>query len=172
MMVVLTSCSKSQDISIKDWSAIQYYYSSGPLPPPYHFSYEITINNGGSSMLNYYLGYDNKAPLIYNFTVSQEDLKQLEDKIVNSNLISGKIESLAENKHPVGGSLNKAKLIIADPNPDLDQPPRVIESPYFPKEEFKENLQELYEFLKKLVPADVWLDVNGKTTEYEANNKK
>ena len=172
MLTVFTSCTKSQDINIKDWSVVRYYYSRGPLPPPYHYSFEITVNNGGSSMLNYYLGYDNNTPLVYNFTVSTDDLKLLEEKIGNSNLASGKVESMPENEHPIGGPLNKVKLIITDPNPDLDQPPKVFESPYFPKEEFKKNLQELYEFIEKLVPGDVWLDVGGKKTEYETNYKK
>ncbi len=172
MMVVLTSCSKSQDTGLENWTSIQYHYSAGPLPPPYHYSYQISVNKDGASVVNYHLGYDNNYPsLDYNFTVSAEDLKLLEEKICQSKLATGKVESVPENTHPIGGSLNRVRLTITNPNPDLDQPPQVIESPYFPKEEFKNDLQELYDFINKLVPGDVWLEINGKKTEYETNYK-
>jgi len=173
IITIFTSCSKSQDNILKDWSAIQYHYSRGPLPPPYHYSFQITINKDGASILSYHLGYDDNYPsLDYNFTVSPDNLLLLEEKICISKLASGKIEKVPENQHPVGGSLNNVKLIITDPNPNLDKPPTVIESPYFPKEEYKKGLVELYDFIEKLVPDEVWLDVAGKKVEYETNYKK
>jgi len=172
MLAVFTSCAKSQDSLFKDWSDVQYFYTAGPLPPPYHYSYDVAVNRNGVSILTYRLGYEtNKDPLTYNFNVCADDLKLLEEKIVSSNLASGKIEAVPEGRHPIGGSLNKVRLICTNPNPDLDQPPKMIESPYFPKDEYKENLQELYDFIKKLVPEDVWTDVKTKKEEFEKSMK-
>lgn len=172
MLVVLTSCSKSQDDSHTDWSSVQYIYSRGPLPPPYHYNYNIAVNKDGSGTLNYNLGYGENSPLSYSFTVSAEDIKLLGEKICKSKIASDKVAPVPENEHPIGGQTEYAKVVITNPNPDLDQPPKVYQSPVFPKEEFKSDLNELYEFIQKLVPSDVWFDVNGKQTEYQSNFKK
>jgi hypothetical protein len=171
--MVFTSCSKSQDAVDSKWSSVQYYYSCGPLPPPYQYSFDLSVNGDGTGVLIYRLGNDvNKEPLVYNFTVCPCDLKTLNGKVENSDLLSGKVEAVPENKHPIGGSLERARIIIPNPNPDLDQPPRVIESPYFPTDEYKQNLKELYDFIKTLVPKETWSDVSAKQTEYESNYKK
>lgn len=172
MLTVLTSCTKSQDTTPVDWSSCQYFYSRGPLPPPYHYSLEVIVNNNGTGALNYHLGYGENTPLNYSFTVSTDDLKLLSEKICHSKIASDKVAPVPENEHPIGGPTEYARLIITNSNPDLDQPPRVFQSPVFPKEEYKNDLKELYEFVMSLVPQDVWLDVNGKQTEYETNFKK
>ncbi len=172
MLAVLTSCSKSQDVTPVDWASVQYFYSRGPLPPPYHYSFEIVVNKDGNSALNYHLGYGENPPLYYTFMVTPEDLKLLDEKVCQSKLPSGIVEAVPENEHPIGGSTEYARLIITNSNPDLDQPPKVFQSPVFPKAEFKSDLNELYEFIKKLVPGDVLLDVEGKKTEFEKNFKK
>lgn len=172
MLTIIASCTNSQDVSINEWSAIQYFYNSGPLPPPYHYNYEVTINNDGASSLNYRLGYDEQNPYLnYSFILSKENMKVLSDKISLSQLSTGKIESEPENHHPVGGSLEKARLIITKANPDLDQPPKAFESPYFPTEKYKKNLEELYSLINKLVPDSIWSDVKAKKSEYELKNK-
>jgi len=173
LLIVFTSCSKSQDSTKATWSSVQYYYTRGPLPPPYHFSFDLTVNGDGTGILIYRLGYDaSSEPLVYNFTVNPDELSTLNCKVKNSKLLTGKVEAVPENKHPIGGPTERVRIIIPNPNPDLDQPPRVIESPYFPLDEYKQDLQELYEYIKKLVPEKTWFDINGKQTEYEANYKK
>lgn len=172
-LMVFTSCSKSQDSIPKVWSSVQYNYTAGPLPPPYHHSFDISVNSDGDSKLIYRLGYDNsKEPLVYTFMVSPADIKNLDEKVVCSKLLTGNVEAIPENKHPIGGSLNKVRIIIPNPNPDLDQPPRVIESPYFPTEDYKDGLQDLYDFIKTLVPVETWNDVSLKKEEYEKSFKK
>jgi hypothetical protein len=171
MLAVITSCSKSQDDSHTDWSSCQYFYSRGPLPPPYHYSFEITVNKDGNGAINYHLGYGENTPLNYTFTVSAEDLKLLENKVCQSKIATGNIVE-NEGNHPVGGPTEYARIIVPNPNPDLDQPPRVFQSPVFPKDEYAEGLKELYESVQKLVPGEVWLEINGKQTEYQTNFKK
>jgi hypothetical protein len=172
MLAVITSCTKSQDVTPVDWSSCKYFYSRGPLPPPYHYSFEIAVNRDGTGALNYNLGYGDNAPLNYTFIVSPEDLKLLSEKICKSKIASDKVAPVPENEHPIGGPTEYAQVVVTNPNPDLDQPPKVYQSPVFPKEEFKGDLKELYEFIQKLVPDDVWFDVNGKQTEYQTNFKK
>lgn len=172
MLAVIASCTNSQDVSTNEWSAIQYFYNSGPLPPPYHYSYEITVNNNGESALNYRLGYDEqRAPINYTFNITKENLKRLSEKIRTSQIATGKIEAVPENQHPIGGSLERIRLIITKADPDLDQPPKAIESPYFPTEKYKKNLEELYSFINKLVPDSIWSDIKAKKTEFESQNK-
>lgn len=172
LFTILGSCTNSQDVTSNEWTSIQYYYSSGPLPPPYHYNYEFTINNNCTSSLNYRLGYNEQdPPFNYSFNVSKENLKVLSEKITLSQLSTGKIESEPENRHPVGGSLERVRLVITKDDPDLDQPPKAYESPYFPTEKYKKNLEELYSFMKKLVPDSIWSDINARKSEYESKNK-
>ena len=62
-------------------------------------------------------------------------------------------------------------VIIADTNTMFDRPPQVKTSPYFPTDEFKEDLQNLYKFTTSLVPKDLWDQVEIKRKEYEENYK-
>lgn len=168
---ILASCSNSQQNADSSWTSIQYSYSSGPLPPPYHYSYDITVNSDCTASLNYLLGYEESQPLNYNFKVTIDKIKLLNDKITASQIATGKIEAVPENKHPVGGSLEKVKLIVTKSNPDLDQPPKAFESPYFPVEKYKNNLEELYTFIKSLVPENIWNEVKAKKSDFESKNK-
>lgn len=172
ILSIIASCTISQDVRPNEWSAIQYFYDSGPLPPPYHYNYEVTINNDGASSLSYRFGYDEQnSPISHSFIVSKENLKILSEKISVSQLSTGKVESVPENQHPIGGSLERVRLIITKANPDLDQPPKAIDSPYFPTKKYKKNLEELYSMVNKLVPDSIWSDVKTKKSEYELKNQ-
>jgi len=171
LMMIFSSCTRAQDGKLENWSLITYSYSSGPLPPPYHYSYQFNINNDGKSNLNFVLGYDNTTVLDYNFDVSKEDLKKLEEQIIHSQILTG-IKALPENRHPIGGPLSQVRLVIVNPNPDLDQPPKVFETPYFPEKAFESCVNELYEFIDTLIPKSVNDDITAKKKEYEEKNKK
>lgn len=168
---LLTSCSNSQQNADSSWTSIQYSYSSGPLPPPYHYSYDITVNSDCTASLNYMLGYEESQPLNYTFSITKDKMKMLSEKISASQISTGKIESVPENRHPIGGSLEKAKLVVTKADPNLDQPPKAFESPYFPVEKYKKNLEELYTFIKSLVPENVWSEVNAKKSDFESKHK-
>ena len=43
-----------------EWVKLEYHFNSGSLPPPYHYSYTITISNDGKEELVYISEYQEK----------------------------------------------------------------------------------------------------------------
>ncbi|MCE1166000.1 MAG: hypothetical protein LWX07_11435 [Bacteroidetes bacterium] len=170
LMLMTASCTKSQDMN---WTSLTYEFSAGPLPPPYHYQYSISINHDGSANMMYKLGYDDKDPAYnYSFTVDPEAMRELDNKIKESQLLDAKLEAMPENEHPVGGPLNRVVIYRVNSDPNLDQPPQVFEAPYFPKREYMKGLVGLYDYIDGLVPDDVNSDISAKKTEFESEHKR
>jgi hypothetical protein len=163
--LMISSCTKSQE---NNWTSIRYQYSSGPLPPPYHYEYEIAINKDCSANMTYKLGYDeNTSPLNYSFKIDDDAMSTLCGLIKDSRLLQEKIELVPENQHPIGGPLNRVIIYIVDPDPNLDKPPVVIEAPYFPMKEYAKGFSALYDFIDKLVPQNITDEIAVKKAEFE-----
>jgi hypothetical protein len=170
LLLVFASYSNSQ-VEYK-WSAISYLFEAGPLPPIYQYHYTITINSNCDGGVVCFIGTDESAPsLTYDFKVSADSLSLLSDAIEKSKILEEDIERLPEGKHPIGGHLEKVRVIFVSGNPNLDQPPRVKESPYFPTEKYKENLEKLYETIKAVVPSKIWDDIETKKQEYQKSHE-
>ena len=152
---ISVSCSKSQDNQAKIWSAITYNFFSGPLPPQYQNKYSVVINEDNYCYFSYSIGFDSDANSTSKiFTVSDDNIAMLTQLVNESGLLEGKIISLPEHKHPIGGSLRSVSVVLKQTDPNLDQPPPVYVAPYFPVEEYKEKLEKLYEYIYMLVPQD------------------
>jgi hypothetical protein len=139
------------------------------MPPPYFYSYSILINSDDASgFLKYAFDYsqEDNPPLEYKLTFSEEQMGILNEAIRGSKVLCEEIESVPDSLQPIGGSVENIKITIVDPNPDLDQPPRIIKTPYFPIEKYKEGLENLYETINKLVPESIWEEIKTKKDEY------
>lgn len=145
-------CSSSEQSS--EWSVVNLVYESGPLPPQYQYSYSVIINSDKTCeyLFSYPMGDEKK--LQYKFSITREQMKGLNSAIEKSGIIGIKIPELPEDKVPIGGSLTRVIITVVNPDPGLDQPPKVYVSPYFPTEDYKENLDALYKYINNLVPKD------------------
>ncbi|TRZ50978.1 hypothetical protein D4R99_05050 [bacterium] len=167
MSLALVSCSRSQ-IEGNTWSSLVYSHDSGPLPPQYHFDYNISINADGSAILDYRFGYEKGGKTLkYAFKLSEEDIQKLNGLLKESKIFDGTIKSLPENRHPIGGPLSKVQVIYVNPDPNLDQPPKLYESPYFPEKEYAEGLENLYTYIEKLIPPAALDEIKAKKEEKE-----
>jgi hypothetical protein len=164
------SCSTSQ--SSYEWSSLSYMYESGPLPPKYQYNYTITLNTNFEGGMVAFVGADPSNPsLTYDFKISKDNLKSLDEAVKKSKILEDVIESIPEGSQPIGGHLEKIRVILYDDNPNLDRPPRVKESPYFPVEKYKNGLQKLYETVKAFVPKKVWDNFEAKKQEYQSKEQ-
>ncbi len=156
-----------------DWSTIEYFYREGSVPPPYYYEYKIVINSDGSGNLNYQFDYsrENQPPLQYTLTFGNDQMKNLNEALAESKVLETEIKALPDSLHPIGGYVQRINVIIVDPNPGLDQPPRVIETPYFPEEEFVAGLNNLYGVINKMVPEKIWNEISSKEAEYIQQNE-
>lgn len=169
-MVIFSSCSTSQ--TNYEWSSLSYIYDSGPLPPRYQYNYTVTLNTNCEGGVVAFLGGDpSNTSLTYEFKFSKDSLIILDNAVKKSKILKEEIEKIPEDKHPIGGSLEKVRVVIFEDNPNLDRPPRVKESPYFPAEKYKSGLQKLYETIKTFVPKKIWDDFEKKKQEYQSKEK-
>ncbi len=170
LLLVMVSCSNSQ-VENK-WSSVSYMFESGPLPPVYQYSYTITINTGCDGIVVAFLGSDPSNPsLTYKFRVSEDSLSYLTEAINESKILTEDIDELPDGVRPVGGHLEKVRVIIADDNPNFDRPPRVKESPYFPSDKYAGDLRNLYKVIVSFVPQSVRDDFDAKKEEFQKNGK-
>lgn len=167
-LLIFASCSTSQ---VEDkWSSVNYMFESGPLPPKYQYSYNITINSNFDGGLVAFIGADpSNSSLTYEFKIPKDSMKYLNDAIKKSKILIEEITEEPEGNRPVGGHFEKVRVIIVNDNPILDQPPRVKESPYFPAKKYRQGLYSLYETIQSYVPESIWDDFNAKKEEYQKN---
>lgn len=169
-LLIFVSCSTSQ-IGDK-WSSLSYMYESGPLPPKYQYSYTVNLNTNCDGGVVCFIGDDpSNSSLIYEFKFSKDSLVILDDAIKKSKILEEEIGKLPEGQHPIGGHLEKVRVILFDDNPNLDRPPRVKESPYFPVEKYRSGLQNLYKTILAFVPKKIWDDFEAKKQEFQSKEK-
>lgn len=169
VFLLLVSCAGSQNEP--KWSSVSLMYESGPLPPKYQYSYSVTVNTNGDGGVVAFIGADaSNSSLTYDFKCSADYIKKISEAIKKSKLLEEDITELPEGKRPIGGHLEKVRVILENENPNLDQPPRVKESPYFPDEKYRAGLNSLYETIQKSVPANIWEDFEKKKTEYQSKD--
>ncbi|MBI5403032.1 MAG: hypothetical protein HY959_06500 [Ignavibacteriae bacterium] len=169
LSLLIISCAGSQ--SGPKWSSVSLMYESGPLPPKYQYSYTVTINTNGDGGVVCFVGADPSNPsLTYDFKCTPENTKKIDEAIKKSKILEDEITEMPEGKRPIGGHLEKVRVILENENPNLDQPPKVKESPYFPDEKYRSGLNNLYETIQKIVPSSVWDDFEKKKSEYQSKN--
>jgi hypothetical protein len=81
------------------------------------------------------------------------------------------IPELPKEKIPDGGPSQNITITLQQ-DPNLDQTPPKIATPYFPEESYKETLAGIYSIIKNMVPDSVWTEINGRKAEYIKNNEK
>lgn len=154
-LIIITgfNCSSSEQYS--GWSVVQLNFESGPVAPEYQYSYLITINPDKSCEYYYTFPIGGEKKFQYRFSITNEQFKMLQEAIKKSKIIGKEIPKLSEEQIPIGGPLTNVKVIVADPDPNSDKPPKVYESPYFPVKEYLANLSALYKFINELVPDEI-----------------
>jgi len=161
------SCAGSQDNN--KWSSVSYMYDSGPLPPEYQYNYVVTIHSNGEAAMVYFIGADpSNSSLTYDFKCTPENLKKIGDAIAKSKILDEDIKEEPEGNRPIGGHLEKVRVVLEEENPLLDRAPRMKESPYFPLKKYRDGLNKLFETVASFVPENVWLDIEKKKSELKS----
>ncbi len=153
------------------WSEITYYYNIGSLPPPYHYSFEITVNTGIAGVIVYYPGYEKDSTWVYNFEISESRLKKINEAIIRSNVLNDQIPELPNDKIPDGGSSQNLTITLPQ-DPSLDQTPPRIVTPFYPEESYEEKLGGIYSVIKEAVPNYIWDEINTKKEEMKNSRDK
>lgn len=153
------------------WRELTYHYQTGSVAPPYFYKYDLTIDNSGKGALVYYPGYSEDSVWRYDLQLSSESLKELQEVISSSTVLTDSIEALEPDKTPIGGSLQNLIIILTDTS-SANLLTKTITTPYFPKKKkYRESLPQLYDKIKSFVPSEFWTELQTKKEQYIKENE-
>lgn len=142
----------------QDWSELFFHYQTGTVPPPYYFSYDITVGQDGTLTLAYHPGYQTDSTWRYDLKLTTESIADLNKAIIESGVLTESIPELPQEHRPIGGALQHVTIMLKQ-DPNSDRMPRRVATPDFPQEAYKEKLNTLYEQIIKLVPQSTWDEI-------------
>lgn len=164
ILLVFFSCkSGAQD----KWKKLEYYYNVGSLPPPYHYSYTITIDKDGKGNLKYIGGYEStdKNTSEYTFELSAGELKKLKKEIKNSDILNLDIKQRPNEEIPDGGHSDGLQLFDTDKDNDDGKLKCIKSIPSYPDLKYEKILNKLYDTIIKSVPENIWKEVESKKSK-------
>jgi hypothetical protein len=168
------SSSINAQVTGYQWTELTYHYQTGTVSPIYFYSYDLTLNTTGDISLVYSPGYitQQTETWSYKLKTGQQNIDTLNSMLASSCIFDSTIEALPPERTPIGGSLQNMVIVLKQ-DELLDQAPKRITVPYFPKcEVIKETLKTIYEYIKSLVPENTWNEINAKKEEYIKSQEK
>lgn len=149
IVISCTSCAQT------DWSKLIYSYNAGSLPPPYRYSYKITINIDGNAELEYVSGFksNDKNKFNHKFEVSKINLSKLIEEIKSNDILNRNIKSRPSEEIPDGGHSDDLTIFYND---------ELINTvPNYPELKYENALNKLYKSITVCVPVEIWNEVNS-----------
>ena len=137
---------------------VSYYWETGSLPPPYFYSYTITIGPSAEGTITFEPGYSTYDPptWVEDFQLSESDLDLLYEELYDANVFEG--EWHQKEDIPVGGSADKMAVIAYGRDYSI---PIYVEG-----EEKSKSIKKVYEEIETLVPQEIWDKLNEQHDEY------
>ena len=138
--------------------ALVYSWSAGSLPPPYHYSYTISLKPDGAGELVFVPGYSGGETPIWTetFSVSSAQRSGLYTLMREKDLFSR--EWLPNDELSVGGSTEWLKVTASG---------QQIQLPSQLRRGDDALMSAVYASINSLVPAELWAQVRQKHQEYE-----
>ena len=137
---------------------VSYYWETGSLPPPYFYSYTITIGPGAEGTIKFEPGYSTYDPptWVEDFQLSESDLDLLYEELYQANIFVGEWQQ--KEDIPIGGSADKMAVTAYG---------RVYSVPsYVEGEEKSKAVREIYKEIEAFVPQEIWDKLNEQHDEY------
>jgi len=158
ILLIFLSCKSSAQNS---WEKLEYYYNVGSLPPPYHYSYTITIDKDGKGNLNYIGGYTSteKNTSEYTFELSKEELKKLKKEIKKSDILNLDIKQRPNEEIPDGGHSDGLQIFGKDDDGKFKS---IKSIPSYPDLKYEKVLEKLYDTIRKCVSENIWKEIELK----------
>ena len=134
---------------------ITYGWNTGPLPPKYHYSYQIAIQADGNDQFIYqqsYAGDGAPIPSVSAFTVPTEKMNQLYQLLLTKNLLR---TAWAKKEPLIGGSSSDMQILADGKEYSIPNDAVMIDQD-------RTEVAEIYGLIKTLVPASIWDDLAKK----------
>ena len=108
-----SSSNKNGNSDDPSWSTLEYHYRTGSVSPEYYYHYKVLVNNDKTAQFIFYYSYADTGFTHESFTITDSQLKTLNDAVSNSKVLDGDIPSVED--HPIGGSTQSLAVIIVNP---------------------------------------------------------
>lgn len=147
-----------------DWGKLVYYFNIGALPPPYHYSYTITINRDGKGEMVYIGGYESteKNTFKYSFELYNKKLKKLKKAIKKSDVLNIDVKTRPNEEIPDGGHSDNLMIYGINKKSDTSESALIKSVPLYPELKYEKILDKLYKVIQNTVPEDIWNEVKNK----------
>lgn len=158
MLINITGCIKSKEYT--EDLTIKLYWNTGTLPPEYYYYYRITIGPGHIGVFEYQSGYgEPPAPVVWeaNFKVSQDQLDYLYQLLIENKLFKDEWE---KTESAEGGSFSSITIIAGSREYKIPSDAEL-------KKEDIIKIDIVSDYLKEIVPADIWEEMNKQQSQFE-----
>lgn len=146
-----------------EWAKLEYYFNVGSLPPPYHYSYTITINSEGKGELVYISGYQekDKTYIGHPFELDNNKLESLKNAVKESVVLDLDIKTRPNEQIPDGGHSDCLKIFGLNSSNPADELVVLKTIPSYPELKYESTLNKLYKVIQNSVPDDLWNEVKS-----------
>lgn len=147
-----------------DWTKLNYHYNVGSLPPPYHYSYTITINGDGKGEMVYIGGYEStpKNTSVYPFELNSKKMKKLNKAVKESDVLNLDIKTRPGEEIPDGGHSDGLEIYGVNKESDSKDTVLIKSIPTYPELKYDGILNRLYKAIQNSVPDDIWKEIDSK----------
>ena len=143
---------------------LEYYWETGSLPPPYFYSYRITLGPGTRAEIEFQADYsgDNTPVWLEVIDITENDLDQLYEMLYTMGMFEK--EWLQATDTPAGGSASYLKGVAYG---------QAFSIPSFVAgDQQARDARALYEHIEGLVPRETWVKLLALHDDYVAENEE
>ena len=163
--ILMTACAVPKTISEErpdDFQTV-YHWSTGSLPPPYHYHYTIAIGPEAQGTIVFTAGYSDDGPLVWTetFPLSEDEMDALYARLHQIGVFSKTWQQVEDVLG--GGSVYELSVTAYR---------KVYNIPaYIDGAEQARDMRAMADELKALVPQSIWDDLYAKHNEYVIENE-
>lgn len=143
---------------------LEYFWSTGSLPPIYYYNYRISIGPETSGSIVFQAGYNGEEVPVWTetFSLSTSDLNSLYASLYQAGAFNKTWQQMEDT--PAGGSVDSLE-VTAYANA------YAIPS-YIDDEDQSRDMHAVYGEIEALVPKEIWDDLYAKHDAYVMENEE
>jgi len=132
--------------------SFDFHWNVGALPPSYYYSYTILVAADGKGQFIYQEGYegeDARQSAVTEFTLSQDQMQQLYEMMLQKDLLREKWE---EDEILLGAPSAAIRITAAGTTYEVPDDAAMLAAD-------RRTVTEVYDFLRTLLPQSIWDDL-------------
>jgi hypothetical protein len=160
LLFCFTACSTMPEKYPDDFSLV-LEWDTGALPPEYHYQYTIAIGPGPQGEFVYHPGYEGSAEntWITSFVVSTDNLQSLFDYLRDNDVLR---KNWQKGMPLLGGQGTSIIITVFDQQYLVPSVSEVSQNE-------RGLVEQTIEEIRSYVPAEIWVEMELKQSEYEQN---